>query len=188
MVVWLLLAAQAIDWLADHLTSPRGARGGGGGGGKGPSLLLVTHDRYFLERTCGEILELDGAAVHAYRTDGSYEARAWRWWWGSPPTPVSECVAPRSDSRRAVCASARARWLVLPHACRATTFRLSTGGVINKRHGARRAQTFLARRAARIANDDADMSRETERLKKEAAWDAKSPRARQAKPKSRGRV
>ena len=37
------------------------------------SLLLVTHDRYFLERTCGDILELDNAAVHSYKTDGSYD-------------------------------------------------------------------------------------------------------------------
>ena len=31
------------------------------------SLLLVTHDRSFLERTCGEILELDNAAVYSYQ-------------------------------------------------------------------------------------------------------------------------
>ena len=37
------------------------------------SLLLVTHDRAFLERTCGEILELDNAAVYSYQTEGSYE-------------------------------------------------------------------------------------------------------------------
>ena len=54
---------EAIDWLADHLTDPRRARQ--------LSLLLVTHDRYFLERTCGEILELDNAAVHSYKTEGS---------------------------------------------------------------------------------------------------------------------
>ena len=54
---------EAIDWLADHLTDPRRARQ--------LSLLLVTHDRYFLERTCGEILELDNGAVHSYKTDGS---------------------------------------------------------------------------------------------------------------------
>jgi ATP-binding cassette subfamily F protein uup len=54
---------EAIDWLADHLMDPRRARQ--------LSLLLVTHDRYFLERTCGEILELDNGAVHSYKTDGS---------------------------------------------------------------------------------------------------------------------
>lgn len=101
---------EAIDWLAEHLSDPRRA--------KVLSLLLVTHDRAFLERTCGEILELDNAAVYSYQTEGSYE-------------------------------------------------------------------TFLRRRAERIAADDADLGRQQELLKKEAAWDAKSPRARQAKSKSR---
>ena len=101
---------EAIDWLAEHLSDPRRA--------KVLSLLLVTHDRSFLERTCGEILELDNAAVYSYQTEGSYE-------------------------------------------------------------------TFLRRRAERLAADDADLGRQQERLKKEAAWDAKSPRARQAKSKSR---
>ena len=101
---------EAIDWLASHLTDPRRSRQ--------LSLLLVTHDRYFLERTCGEILELDNAAVYSYKTEGSYE-------------------------------------------------------------------TFLKRRAERMAADDADLSRQAERLKKEAAWEAKQPRAQQAKSKSR---
>ena len=35
--------------------------------------VLVTHDRSFLERTCGEVLELDSAAVHSYQTEGSYK-------------------------------------------------------------------------------------------------------------------
>jgi len=46
---------EAIDWLASYLSDPRRA--------KNTALLLVTHDRYFLERTCDEILELDGATV-----------------------------------------------------------------------------------------------------------------------------
>jgi ATP-binding cassette subfamily F protein uup len=101
---------EAIDWLADHLCDPRRA--------KALSLLLVTHDRYFLERTCGEILELDSAAVYSYKTGGSYE-------------------------------------------------------------------TFLRRREERLAADNADLGREQERLKREAAWSAKQPKARQAKSKSR---
>ena len=36
-----------------------------------PSFHQVTHDRYFLEATCSEILELDTGAVHRYK--GSYE-------------------------------------------------------------------------------------------------------------------
>ena len=40
---------EAIDWLADHLNArSRSARSQG----RALSLLLVTHDRYFLERTC----------------------------------------------------------------------------------------------------------------------------------------
>ena len=101
---------EAIDWLADHLSDPRRA--------KRLSLLLVTHDRYFLERTCGEILELDSAAVYSYQSGGSYE-------------------------------------------------------------------TFLRRREERLAADDADLSRQQDRLKKEGAWNAKQPRAQQAKSKSR---
>ena len=49
---------EAIDWLADFLTDARRATQ--------LSLLLVTHDRYFLERSCGDILELDNAAVQSY--------------------------------------------------------------------------------------------------------------------------
>ena len=56
---------EAIDWLVDFLCDPRRT--------KELSLLLVTHDRSFLERTCSEILELDSAAVYSYQTDGSYE-------------------------------------------------------------------------------------------------------------------
>ena len=37
----------------------------------------------------------------------------------------------------------------------------------------------------KLAADDADLSRQQERLKREAAWDAKQPKARQAKSKSR---
>ena len=57
---------EAIDWLSDWLSDPRRA--------KRLSLLLVTHDRYFLERTCAEILELDSAAVYSYQTEGAHAA------------------------------------------------------------------------------------------------------------------
>ena len=46
-------------------------------------------------------------------------------------------------------------------------------------------ETFLRRREERLAADDADLNRQKERLSKEAAWDAKQPKARQAKSKSR---
>ena len=101
---------EAIEWLTSHLNDPRRA--------KQLSLLLVTHDRYFLERTCGEILELDSAAVYSYQTDGSYA-------------------------------------------------------------------TFLRRREERLAADEADLGREQKKLKVEGEWNARQPKARQAKSKSR---
>ena len=52
----------AIEWLAAELGSGGGSSGGGGSGGR-TALVLVTHDRYFLERTCSEIAELDQAGV-----------------------------------------------------------------------------------------------------------------------------
>lgn len=41
--------------------------------GKGNlSLLMVTHDRYFLDRVCSEIMELDREGVYAYKGNYSY--------------------------------------------------------------------------------------------------------------------
>lgn len=48
-----------IEWLEGYLQ--RNAR----------SLLMVTHDRYFLDRVCTDILEIDDQRLYAYR--GSYE-------------------------------------------------------------------------------------------------------------------
>lgn len=48
-----------IEWLEGYLQ--RNAK----------SLLMVTHDRYFLDRVCTDILELDDQQLYAYR--GSYE-------------------------------------------------------------------------------------------------------------------
>ena len=36
------------------------------------SLLMVTHDRYFLDRVCSEILELDGQGVYSYKGNYAY--------------------------------------------------------------------------------------------------------------------
>jgi ATP-binding cassette subfamily F protein uup len=52
------LDAATVDWLEGRLVAHRGA------------LLLVTHDRYFLDRVATRILELDRGALHAY--DGGY--------------------------------------------------------------------------------------------------------------------
>jgi len=52
------LDAETISWLEDYLGRYRGA------------LLLVTHDRYFLDRVTTRILEVDAGAVQAF--DGNY--------------------------------------------------------------------------------------------------------------------
>lgn len=52
------LDAETITWLEAYLERYRGA------------LLLVTHDRYFLDRVTGRILEIDRGAVQAF--DGNY--------------------------------------------------------------------------------------------------------------------
>ncbi|HZH90319.1 MAG TPA: ABC-F family ATP-binding cassette domain-containing protein [Pyrinomonadaceae bacterium] len=52
------LDAETITWLENYLTRYRGA------------LLLVTHDRYFLDRVTGRILEIDRGAVQSF--DGNY--------------------------------------------------------------------------------------------------------------------
>src|SRR5829696_7780781 len=52
------LDAETISWLEDYLARYRGA------------LLLVTHDRYFLDRVTTRILEVDRGAVQAF--DGNY--------------------------------------------------------------------------------------------------------------------
>ena len=48
-----------IEWLEGYLRRNNKA------------LLMVTHDRYFLDRVCSVILELDGKSLYAYR--GNYE-------------------------------------------------------------------------------------------------------------------
>ncbi|HEX6625105.1 MAG TPA: ABC-F family ATP-binding cassette domain-containing protein [Pyrinomonadaceae bacterium] len=52
------LDAETISWLEGHLGGFRGA------------LLLVTHDRYFLDRVTSRIIEIDRGAVQAF--DGGY--------------------------------------------------------------------------------------------------------------------
>lgn len=49
-----------IKWLEDYLR--RGNR----------TLLMVTHDRYFLDRVCDTILELDDKTIYSYRGNYSY--------------------------------------------------------------------------------------------------------------------
>ena len=53
------LDIQMIEWLEDFLSRQRLA------------ILMVTHDRYFLDHVCQDILELDNARLYHYR--GNYE-------------------------------------------------------------------------------------------------------------------
>jgi ABC transport system ATP-binding/permease protein len=49
-----------IEWLEGYLTRSHIA------------LLMITHDRYFLDRVCEEILELDNTAIYRYKGNYSY--------------------------------------------------------------------------------------------------------------------
>lgn len=54
------LDVEMIEWLENYLVS------------RDMTLLLVTHDRYFLDRICNEIIEIDGGKLHHYRGDFQY--------------------------------------------------------------------------------------------------------------------
>lgn len=54
------LDIEMIEWLEDYLSRSK------------LSLLLVTHDRYFLDTVCDEILELDNYSVYRYKGNYSY--------------------------------------------------------------------------------------------------------------------
>lgn len=57
-----------IEWLEDYLEKTN------------CTLFMVTHDRYFLDRVCNEILEMDGNTIYRYQGNYSYflEKRAER--------------------------------------------------------------------------------------------------------------
>lgn len=52
------LDLEHIEWLEKYLTKST------------MTLLMVTHDRYFLERVCSDIYELDRGVIHSYK--GNY--------------------------------------------------------------------------------------------------------------------
>lgn len=54
------LDVEMIEWLENYLVS------------RDMTLLLVTHDRYFLDRICNEIIEIDNGKIHHYRGDFQY--------------------------------------------------------------------------------------------------------------------
>src|SRR5690606_38999403 len=49
-----------IEWLENYLN------------GKEITLFMVTHDRYFLERICDEILEIDNGNLYRYKGNYSF--------------------------------------------------------------------------------------------------------------------
>ncbi|MEW9121619.1 MAG: ABC-F family ATP-binding cassette domain-containing protein [Thermotaleaceae bacterium] len=49
-----------IDWLEQYLTKRKGA------------LLMITHDRYFLDRIVNQIIELDNGALYTYKGNYNY--------------------------------------------------------------------------------------------------------------------
>ncbi len=54
------LDTEMTEWLEEYLTTSRSA------------LLMVTHDRYFLDRVCSDILELEDRRLYHYRGNYSY--------------------------------------------------------------------------------------------------------------------
>jgi len=54
------LDVDMIEWLEEYLSLPK------------ITLLMVTHDRYFLDRVCNEIIELDNNNLYRYRGNYSY--------------------------------------------------------------------------------------------------------------------
>jgi ABC transport system ATP-binding/permease protein len=52
------LDLDTIEWLQDYLSAYRGA------------VLLITHDRYFLDAICNRVLEIEAQKIHIY--DGGY--------------------------------------------------------------------------------------------------------------------
>ncbi len=54
------LDVEMIEWLEEYLAK------------SSLTLLMVTHDRYFLDRVCDEVYEMENAAVYRYRGNYSY--------------------------------------------------------------------------------------------------------------------
>ncbi|WP_339624545.1 ABC-F family ATP-binding cassette domain-containing protein [uncultured Winogradskyella sp.] len=54
------LDLEMIEWLEDYFAKTQ------------QTLFMVTHDRYFLERVCNEIVELDHGELHTYKGNYSY--------------------------------------------------------------------------------------------------------------------
>nr|MDT0658120.1 ABC-F family ATP-binding cassette domain-containing protein [Micromonospora sp. DSM 115978] len=66
------LDVAGVDWLAKHLVSRSVGRGRSGGGGQLGALVVVTHDRWFLDEVCTTTWEVGDATVRAY--EGGFAA------------------------------------------------------------------------------------------------------------------
>ena len=64
------LDLEMIEWLEGYLQHGRSAEGHFQG--RSRALLMVTHDRFFLDRVCSVILELDDHTVYTYKGNYSY--------------------------------------------------------------------------------------------------------------------
>lgn len=51
---------ESIDWLEEYLNGRKGA------------LLMITHDRYFLDRVVNQIIEIDRGSIYTYKGNYSY--------------------------------------------------------------------------------------------------------------------
>ena len=51
------LDVEMVEWLENYLNK------------ENVTLLMVTHDRYFLDAVCEEIWEMDGSSLHVYKGD-----------------------------------------------------------------------------------------------------------------------
>lgn len=54
------LDLEMIEWLEEYLKKSKG------------TLLMVTHDRYFFDRVCNEIIEMDANNIHSYKGNYTY--------------------------------------------------------------------------------------------------------------------
>jgi ATP-binding cassette subfamily F protein uup len=65
------LDLEMIEWLEGMLSRGRSSADSSMQG-RNKTLLMVTHDRYFLDRVCSVILELDDQTIYTYRGNYSY--------------------------------------------------------------------------------------------------------------------
>ena len=89
-----------VEWLEDYLR-------------RTPiTLLMVTHDRYFLDRACSEILEIDNQSIYSYKGNYSYylEKRQERL---NAKSVEAACRKP-VDTRRAIARRLSMNWRKWP--------------------------------------------------------------------------